>query len=183
MVTKNRTKLSLRPRSRAPMRHGARCSPMQWLRHSLQTKSLTYHQLLTETIRTLRSYDASNNFQTRASLVTPGMIRSSEARGSTRCQQWTVEGENVHGGILNGLEKGSIVALFDTPAANNDDAPIGHGHIVQATSTEARMSPIKYSSCQIVDAIRRCEPAPLPAAAKVARLVEPAFDFSIVFGP
>lgn len=94
-------------------------------------------------------------------------------------RQWKFYGGKMQGGQLDGITAGTVVALYADPAASDDQA-VAHGVVEEAGATK---SIVRATACP-QGGDEDC--AALPSAnafdkARFARVVEPAFDFSVGF--
>ncbi len=112
----------------------------------------TYRDLLDETARVLRGQIPPRARQTPGhdgdALDRPliGSAATDQAAGLS------VDSNHVSGGLIAGLEPGTVVALFDRAAA----APLAHGQVVQADALGADIQPIRFP-CAIKNGMPSCE--------------------------
>lgn len=95
-------------------------------------------------------------------------------------RQWPIFGGKLQAGQLAGIQAGSVVALYDDPAAP-DEAALAQGVVTEAGATKSLVSPVAPGCA--ADAGVDCAAAPDEAAFKkgrFARLVETGIDLSVV---
>lgn len=95
-------------------------------------------------------------------------------------RQWPIFAGKLQAGQLEGLDAGTVVALYDDPAAS-DDAPVAHGVVENAGATKSIVAPRVYP-CEQTNADGTCPVVADPAAFKkgrFVRIVEPGIDFSV----
>ncbi len=97
--------------------------------------------------------------------------------GAAGNRTWRLSTENtIDAGQLHGLRKGSVLAVYDDPAAAEDDI-VGHIQIGASFALTARFKTIKHP-CEDTPSGLYCKDADdgKIANAKFARLIEPAID-------
>lgn len=134
----------------------------------------TYQALLDDTARRLRADVPPKSRQTPSfdgealTLALPGQRDAGAAlpAGTLRIGNGRIEG-----GLLAGLESGSVVSLHETM----DGPAIGHGQVTQAAALDAGLAPVVYP-CATVNGTPECKPLDQPALlakARFGRLVRP----------
>ena len=112
----------------------------------------TYRELLDETARSMRSQMPPRTRQT------PGHDGDALDRpllgGSVveRVAGFAVEGNRIAGGLIAGLEPGTVVALFDRAGGE----PLAHAQVTHANALDAEIVPIGYP-CLLKDGTPTCE--------------------------
>jgi len=136
--------------------------------------AISYRQLMVETGRVLRA-DAA--FQARQTPSFEGDGMDATVPGGTGeagpGTVWRVGGGILHAGQIEGVEKGAIVALYES-AAQPAGKPSGHAVVEDMEATRARLAALK-PGCAPAGA--RCPTVPTSAMldkAAYARLARPA---------
>jgi hypothetical protein len=97
-------------------------------------------------------------------------------------RQWPIAVGRLQAGELAGVTAGTILALYDDPAAP-DDMPVAHGVVVTAGATKSVVEPIPFP-CLEFDEEGNCLTAPpepdIVKKGRFARVIEPGIDFSLV---
>jgi hypothetical protein len=129
----------------------------------------TYRDLLDETSRTMRAQIPPRTRQTPGqdgdALDRPLLGGAAAARASG----FPVENNRISGGLIAGLEPGTVLALFDR--ASNE--PLAHAQVTQADGLSAEIAPVNIP-CALRDGAPACErKAADLSQARLARVVVP----------
>ncbi|HLL28280.1 MAG TPA: caspase family protein [Xanthobacteraceae bacterium] len=140
---------------------------------------LTYSQIIEEVNRVMGT---SGGHVTQTAGIEGNMINRlvfGHDAAPDAALQWQVAHEIVYGGIANGIEKGAILALYDDPSAK-DTAATGYAQVIEASPTEAKISPLREYPCPLVDGNPACRMggAEIITRARYARLLSPPLDFA-----
>lgn len=112
----------------------------------------TYRDLLDETARSMRAQIPPRTRQT------PGHDGDAVDRpllgGAVpqRAAGLTVDGNRVVGGLIAGLEPGTVLALFDRAGSD----PLAHAQVTQADALAAEIVPVSFP-CVLKDGVPACE--------------------------
>jgi len=145
------------------------------VRRMSQTPNLTYrtlHQAVMSDIKR-NTLMTTQTPEIEGELIDEPVLQRA---GASDRRQWPIFNGKLQGGELSGIRAGSIVALYDDAAAE-DDRPIAHGIVEQSGATRATVASIAYPCAEAA-----CAPAADPAPfkkARFARIVEPGVDFAI----
>lgn len=93
-------------------------------------------------------------------------------------RQWPIYGGKLQAGALDGLTPGSVVALFDDPAAN-DDKVLVHGVVEKVGATKSIVTPVKFPCVPDEDCAAGIDEAAYKKG-RIARVVEPGIDLGLV---
>ena len=98
--------------------------------------------------------------------------------------QWPVTRGLVEAGVADGIEKGAILAIYENPNAKDEEAT-GYARVIEASATEAKISPLREYPCAIVDGKSECRDggAEIVSRARYVRLVESPLDFAFDLSP
>jgi len=129
----------------------------------------TYRDLLDETSRTMRAQIPPRTRQT------PGQDGDALDRPllggavAARAAGFSVDNNRISGGLIAGLEVGTVVALFD----RNGAEPLAHAQVAQADGLSAEIVPVSFP-CALRDGAPACERKTADLAqARLARIVLP----------
>ncbi|MGD9770003.1 MAG: caspase family protein [Pseudolabrys sp.] len=101
--------------------------------------------------------------------------------GTTSPQQWPLyDGDRIAAGVLHGLEKGAIVAVFADPRMTDAQAQ-GHAELREVTATESVLWPLREYPCPFVNGSPACRDggSDVLDGARYVRLVAPPRDFAL----
>jgi hypothetical protein len=146
--------------------------------------NLTFRDLFEETKRAMRGRGGLGVTQT------PGFdgVGLDEpvpgARETERTDQFVLDGQAIRAGQLQGLDAGSIVALYDDLDAP-DDKPIGHARIRAADATDSTYELVNMPCTRGPDGweCRQSGDSSPAQRAKVVRLLYPAMPFAMTVSP
>lgn len=93
-------------------------------------------------------------------------------------RQWPIYNGKLQAGALEGIRPGSLLALFDDPAAG-DDKPSAHGIVQAAGATRSVVLPANYPCELDTDCSLRTDPAAWKKA-RFARILKPSIDLGLV---
>ena len=147
------------------------------LKRMRQSPNLTYRTLHQAVVNDIKrgSLMATQTPEVEGELLDEPVLRLGDAAPR---RQWPIWSGKLQGGELDGLSRGAVVALFDDPAAPDDKA-LAYGRIETAGATKSVVLPAAWpcgatggADCAAADeaAFRK---------GRFARVVEPAFDFSL----
>jgi hypothetical protein len=101
--------------------------------------------------------------------------------GTDSPQQWPLyDGDRIAAGILHGLEKGAIVAVFADPRMQASQAK-GHAELREVSATESALRPIREYPCPFVNGTPECRDggSDVLDGARYVRLIAPPRDFAL----
>src|SRR5262249_46561873 len=142
---------------------------------------LTYRQVIDEANRLMREFGGREITQTAGldgNLLDDVVIGGGTATALP--EQWPVYGERVAAGVLHGLEKGAIVALFEHPMESRDP-PKRYAEVTFTTASESRISPIREFPCPFLNGNPKCRQggSEIMEGVHYARLVAPPRDYTL----
>ncbi len=146
------------------------------LKRMRQTPNLTYRTLHQAVVNDIKrgSLMATQTPELEGELLDEPVLRLGDAAPR---RQWPIWSGKLQGGELDGVSRGTVLALFDDPAAP-DDRALAYGRVETAGATKS----------VVVPAARPCgaggsDCAPIDEAAfrkgRFARIVETSLDFSL----
>jgi hypothetical protein len=144
--------------------------------------NLTYRELVAEANALMRDMAGRHVTQTAGhdgDLVNAPVIGGSA--GSASPQQWPLyDGDRIAAGVLHGLEKGAIVAVFADPRMTAAQAK-GHAELREVTASESVLRPLREYPCPFVNGTPECRDggSDVLDGARYVRLVAPPRDFSL----
>lgn len=149
------------------------------LKRMRQSPNLTYRTLHQAVVNDIKrgSLMATQTPELEGELLDEPVLRLSDAAPR---RQWPIWAGKLQGGELDGLSRGTVVALFDDPAAP-DDRALAHGRIETAGATKSTVVPVAWPCAAGQDCPAQDE-ADFKKG-KFARVVEPSFDFSLTLSP
>jgi hypothetical protein len=144
--------------------------------------NLTYRQLVDEANRLMRDFGGRLVRQTAGQdgdLVDDPVIGGA-SNSISPTQQWSVYGSRMMAGLLHGVERGAIVALFVDPN-DPDERAKGHAEVATASASEARLMPIREYPCPQVGGNPKCRPGGSDVMTNVryARPLAPPRDYTL----
>jgi hypothetical protein len=148
------------------------------LKRLRQTPNLTYRTLHQAVVNDIKrgSLMATQTPEVEGELLDEPVLRLGDAAPR---RQWPTFGGKLQGGELDGIGKGSLLALYADPAAE-DSAVVAHARVETAGATKSLLVPVAYP-CATADGCL----LPMDDAAfrkgRFARIAEPGLDFSLTF--
>lgn len=148
------------------------------LKRMRQSPNLTYRTLHQAVVNDIKrgSLMATQTPELEGELLDEPVLRLGDAAPR---RQWPIWAGKLQGGELDGVSRGAVVALYDDPAAPDDQA-LAYGRVEMAGATKSQVVPAAWP-CGAGGA--DCAAADEAAFKKgrFARVVEPSLDFSLTF--
>lgn len=146
-----------------------------------QTPNLTYRTLHQSVMADIKRNTllATQTPEIEGDLIDEPVLRLASAPPR---RQWPIFRGKLQGGRLDGIAAGTVVALYADPAAADDQA-VAHGVVEEAGATRSVVKAVVYPCSETgSDGACAAEPdADAFAKGRFARVMEPAFDFSVSF--
>lgn len=148
------------------------------LKRMRQSPNLTYRTLHQAVVNDIKrgSLMATQTPELEGELLDEPVLRLGDAAPR---RQWPIWSGKLQGGELDGLSRGAVVALFDDPAAPDDKA-LAYGRIDTAGATKSVVVPAAWPCGATGGDCAAADEAAFKKG-RFARVVEPAFDFSLTF--
>ena len=145
-----------------------------------QTPGLTYRTLHQAVVSDIKrgTLAATQTPELEGDLLDEPVLRLSGVQAS---RQWPIFAGKLQAGQLSGLDRGTIVALYDDPAAP-DDAAIARGVVETSGATKSIVAPLPFPCLGPLAANGECTDPIDPIAFKkgrFARIVQPGVDFGV----
>ncbi len=145
-----------------------------------QTPGLTYRTLHQAVVSDIKrgTLAATQTPELEGELLDEPVLRLSGVQVS---RQWPIFGGKLQAGQLSGLNRGTIVALYDDPAAP-DDAAVARGIVETSGATKSIVTPLPFPCLGPLAADGECTDPIDPITFKkgrFARIVAPGVDLGV----